>query len=378
MTRTVTPGTLRGSVTLPPAKSCLHRLMLASYLAGEGEEYPVPADACDDIAATRDCLRAMRQGGEAVLPCRASGSTLRFLLPAAALSGKACHFTGDGRLFARPSQPLLQALRTGGADILETADGITVKGPLHSGDFTLPGNISSQYFTGLLMALPLISADSRILYRGEIQSRPYVDMTLKILEQYGVHVREADGAFMIPGNQRYRTGCAPEAEPDLSLAAVWKAANRMGSHVRINGLPDETLQADGVFDALADRIGGEIDVRNAPDLFPVLCVCAAAAEGKKTRFTGIERLRYKESDRVEAVMKMLRALGIYAEAAGEEMTVCGGMLRGGTVDSCFDHRIVMSAALAGLKAKAPVRILCAEAARKSYPAFWQEWEALYE
>lgn len=392
MNISISPALLHGSVTPPPSKSDAHRLLIAAALADRKTTMRLHAGN-DDIDATIRCLHALgaviekKDGCVQITPiaaqkekplcdCGESGSTLRFITPvAAALQGAV--LTGCGRLAERPMEPLLSLLRDHGC--LVSAEGLplTVSGGLKSGAYALRGDISSQFVTGLLYALPLLPGDSEIILTTPLQSRGYVDMTLRALRQFGIVIEEKENAFRIPGCQRY---IAPEGElspeGDWSGAAFWYGANYAGSDIAIHGLLENSTQGDKSIAYLAQELPDEIDVGNIPDLLPILSIMACKKMGT-TRFVNAARLRIKESDRLYACESMIKNLGGKAETSPDTMTVFGtGRLVGGTVDSMNDHRIVMSAAIASCLCEKEVIILGAEAAKKSYPAFLRDFEQL--
>ena len=284
--------------------------------------------------------------------------------------------TGRGRLPSRPNGPLLSVLREHGTKIEGDFLPLTVHGGLQSGDFALPGNISSQYFTGLLFALPLLEGDSTLRYTSPLESMPYVDLTLSVLRQFGVRVENLENGWRIPGGQRFVSPGNVEAEGDWSAAAFWLGANALGNAVTVTGLTRNSCQGDRAVEKLLPQIGGEIDVTDTPDLMPILSAVAAAMPGKTTRITGAARLRLKESDRIAAMAQTIRALGGKAEEMPDGLVIHGAKLTGGTVNGMNDHRVVMSAAIAATVCAGPVTILGAEAVQKSYPHFWRDFEAL--
>lgn len=392
MNISISPRLLRGSVTPPPSKSDAHRLLIAMALCDQPAAMRLTASN-DDIAATIRCLSALGAGiavtdgcvkatpiaaaqKNAPCDCGESGSTLRFITPVAAALGGAV-LTGQGRLADRPMEPLLSLLREHGCQISGEKLPLTVSGGLKSGTFSLRGDISSQFVTGLLYALPLLDGDSTIILTTPLQSRGYVDMTLRALRQFGIVIREESNAFFIPGNQRY---AAPAEqlipEGDWSGAAFWYGANALGSSVQIEGLRDDSTQGDKAIALLAQELPDVIDVGDIPDLLPILSIIACKKAGD-THFVNAARLRIKESDRLAASRQMILSLGGIAETDADSLTVHGtGHLTGGTVDGMNDHRIVMSAAIASCLCKEEVIILGAEAAKKSYPAFLKDFEQL--
>ena len=400
MNVTVYPRPIRGRVKAPPSKSHVHRLLIAAALCEEHETRIHCPGENEDIDATIRCLQALNTNIEKdgdwisarrdgplfsssshkTLDCGESGSTLRFLLPLCAAKPRAMEvpivLTGSGRLPSRPNGPLLEALRSHGAQIHGDFLPLTMDGGLFAGDYELPGNVSSQYFSGLLFALPLLEGDSTLRHTSPLESRPYVDLTLSVLRQFGIRVEKMENGWRVPGRQRYISPGAARAEGDWSAAAFWLGANMLGNAVTVEGLNDHSCQGDQAIETLLSRIGGEIDVTDTPDLMPVLSAVAAAIPGKVTRITGAARLRLKESDRLAAMAKTIQALGGQAEELPDGLIVHGTELKGGTVDGMNDHRVVMSAAIAATACQGPVTILGAEAVNKSYPDFWNDFETL--
>ena len=391
MNVTVMPGKLCGTVNAPPSKSHAQRLLLAAAL-GDTPCRVICSDPCRDIRIMADALRALGadiSGDEAgytvhngiaehcssvCVDCGESGAVLRFLMPLCCRFGDVT-LSGGAGLAKRPMKPLLDALRRNGAVISEEALPFRTSGGLKSGVFSLSGNVSSQFFTGLLFALPLFTGESRLRFLTPPESVPYLHMTLDVLRRFGVSVLPLEDGFLIPGNQRYQAPQTVQTEGDWSGAAFWLAAAALGSDVRVAGLNDDSCQGDHRVTELFTRLGSGIDLRDFPDLMPILAVCAMARPGK-TRLTHLARLRYKETDRVETVTRMIRALGGRAEQDDDSLTVFGTGIQGGTVDGCGDHRVVMSAAIAALCAERPVTVKGAEAAEKSYPRFWDDLRQL--
>ena len=400
MNVTVYPSPIGGRVKAPPSKSHVHRLLIAAALCQEQETAIHCVGENEDIAATVRCLQALnaditredqgfhvyrdfslhRFAANDPLDCGESGSTLRFLLPVCAAKPHDLEapivLTGSGRLPSRPNGPLLEALRSHGAQIHGDFLPLTVDGGLFAGDYELLGNVSSQYFSGLLFALPLLEGDSTLRYTSPLESRPYVDLTLSVLRQFGICIDEMENGWRVPGGQRYASPGTAEAEGDWSAAAFWLGANMLGNAVTVEGLNDHSCQGDQAIETLLSRVGGEINVTDTPDLMPILSAVAAAIPGKVTRITGAARLRLKESDRLAAMAKTIQALGGQAEELPDGLIIHGTKLKGGTVDGMNDHRVVMSAAIAATACQEPVTILGAEAVNKSYPDFWNDFEAL--
>ena len=384
MNVTILPGTLKGAVTPPSSKSQTHRAVLALMLAqGEGKLSNLAVS--QDIQATQDCVAALKSGqpaqadGLPLLDCGESGSTLRFLIPVALAVRGGGHFTGRGRLMERPQGPYIRLFEEKGISWNQEGACLTVAGQLEPGVYALPGNVSSQFITGLLYALPLLPGDSRIVLTTPLESRGYVDMTLDMLRRFDIKVEEQEDGFLVPGNQTYQARDLT-LEADWSGAAFWYAANFLGAQVDIQGLNPDSVQGDRQIGTLYWKLARpgnvDIDLSQCPDLAPPLAVMAAVRK-RTTRFVNAGRLRMKERDRLETIARTLNALGAKAQV-GEDTLILEGLdhLEGGTVDGCNDHRIAMMAAVAAVACKEPVTILGAECVKKSYPRFWEDYTAL--
>ena len=401
MNMTITPAVLKGTVTPPPSKSQAHRLIIAAALS-DGFCKLSNVDLSEDIQATLRCMRTLDADASAdgtiirgadlvdgheepapeVMDCGESGSTLRFLIPVALALKGGGKFTGHGRLMERPQGPYFALFREKGI-FYEQKDGVlTVEGKLTAGVYTLPGNVSSQFITGLLYALPLLEGDSRIELTTDLESRGYVDMTLDALKRFGV-TAEYDGkrTFHVPGNQYYQhQNLAIEA--DWSNAAFWYGAKFLGCPVEIGGLDQASVQGDRAIAGFYEQMGGagrlELDVSQCPDLVPPLAAMAALRAGETTAIVNAGRLRIKESDRLATVTEVLNALGAQVEEHEDHLVIRGReKLAGGvTVSGHNDHRIAMMAAIAAIRCEKPVTITGAECVKKSYPRFWEDYEAL--
>ena len=379
MNITIHPKKLLGPVKVIPSKSQAHRYLICAALADNETELICP-ETSRDMEATADCLRAL--GADirstdsgyhispirqvpiaAVLPCRDSGSTLRFLLPIVGALGVDATFQMEGRLPHRPLSPLWEEMERMGCILSRpTSDTIRCQGKLRSGDYSIDGGVSSQFVTGLTYAKDLIPGGAEVYITGRLESESYLTMTL-----------QAQGLFGAP---RYHSPGTVTVEGDWSNGAFWLAANAMGSALDIQNLDPNSIQGDRAADRLLRELreNTEIDTRNIPDLVPVLAIVAAAKEGAV--FRNIHRLRLKESDRVASTIAMIENLGGRAVEMGGHLVVHGTGLRGGTVDACNDHRIAMSAAIAATVCTEPVTILGAECVEKSYPKFWAEYARL--
>ena len=402
MNVTITPAKLSGAVTPPPSKSQAHRLLIAAALA-HGESVITNMAFPDDIRATLRCLEELGAGfswaGSTVtvrgmganpmsplrrmacprLACGESGSTLRFLIPVALAVRGGGIFTGRGRLMERPLKPYFDLFGEKGI-FHEFQDGaLTVTGMLTPGTYRLPGDVSSQFITGLLYALPLLEGESEIVLTTPLESRGYADMTVEALSQFGVRVETRENGWHIPGGQLYRPRSLA-VEADWSQAAFWYAAMYLWD-VDVQGMNPHSSQGDRVMADYFDQFfmwADSFDVSGCPDLAPPLAVMAALRGMGHTRLVNAARLRIKESDRLASITAVLSALGADVEEGPDFLKITGKeRLAGGVeVDSFNDHRIAMMAAIAATRCNHPVTINGAECVSKSYPNFWEEFEQL--
>ena len=394
---TITPAPLQGSITPPPSKSQAHRVIIAAALAS-GESLLRNLSPSQDITATLGAMEALGarfqwegstvriqgirpSGACGPMDCGESGSTLRFLIPIALAVAGGGTFRGHGRLMQRPQEPYFAIFREKGIAFSQRDDTLKVRGRLTPGVYTLPGNVSSQFITGLLYALPLLEGDSQIRLTTALESSGYVDMTLDALGQFGVTAIPTASGWHIPGKQRYHSREAA-VEADYSQAAFFYAAAGLGNPLTVTGMNPRSHQGDRIvldYEALLDGPGSvTLDVRSCPDLVPALAARAALRQGAVTHIVNAGRLRIKESDRLSAVTEVLCALGAKVTEEPEGLLIHGvSSLAGGvTVDSWNDHRIAMMAAVAASRATAPVTITNAQCVRKSYPEFWGDYAAL--
>ncbi len=407
---TIAPGPLSGEIAAIPSKSDAHRLLICAALSDRPTELSLPQSS-EDLGATIGCLRALgadiSQAGDTVtvvpiqtpvenplVDCGESGSTLRFLLPVVAALCKSARFTGKGRLPERPVAHLAGEMKKHGVAFSSEKLPFEISGRLSAGAYTLPGNVSSQYITGLLLALPLLAGDSTLNLASKLESASYVKMTLSALERFGVRAAVSGDAYAVAGGQTFSSPGKLRVEGDWSNAAFFLAAGALGGKVALTGLDLNSSQSDravldllGQFGAKTEILCGtvsvsprelrgcEIDVSEIPDLLPVLSVVAACSAGE-TRFTNAGRLRLKESDRLTASAALIASLGGTARELPDGLVVRGRGLTGGSVDSFRDHRITMSAAVAAIRCAKPVTIAGAEAVRKSYPAFFEDYTKL--
>lgn len=400
----IEPGMLSGTVKIPSSKSVTHRLLICAALA-EGVSVVEGVSFSKDIEATMEALRALGAdfavegervtvtgiGGKkpntaASMDCCESGSTLRFLIPVAAALGVNATFYGQGRLPQRPITTYIRELSKNGITFdYQNTMPFSISGQLTAGEYCLEGDVSSQYVTGLLLALPLLKGDSIIRMLSPLQSRPYVDLTIACMRQYGFAVTELPDGYAVKGNQKPKA-CHTAAEGDYSQAAFFCVANALGSHVKMENLSLESVQGDKKIVEIADTMcynkkAGkpacfDVDATDIPDLVPILAVLGTFGDAV-SRITGAARLKIKESDRLAAVSDMLNRLGgrVTAYEDGLEIEPVSS-LHGGIVDSFGDHRIAMCAAIAATRCTEPVTILHGECVEKSYPQFYEDYNQL--
>lgn len=408
------PGPRRGVTAAPSSKSHAHRLLICAALGSA----PVRVDCGElsrDISATAQCLAALcadirevrpgvlevrpavkRPAAQAILPCGESGSTLRFLLPVVGALGQSVIFRMEGRLSERPLAPLDTVLQQHGMHIEQRGSELICSGTLRSGDFEIPGDISSQFISGLLFALPLLTGDSRIRITRKTESGAYIAMTEQALRTAGIRFTHTGNTYTVPGDQRYALPELCASEGDYSNGAFFLCMGALSeAGITVRNLPEETLQGDHAVLALLRRFGAEVERRGSevtvrkgqltgcdidaaeiPDLVPILSVVAAAAQGE-TRIRNAARLRLKESDRLRTTAGLLRSLGGTVQELEDGLLIRGcGSLVGGTADPHNDHRIAMSAAAAGSICTRPVTVLDPECTAKSFPRFWEAFEQL--
>jgi 3-phosphoshikimate 1-carboxyvinyltransferase len=403
----------QGVITPPPSKSLSHRAAICSALAGEGsviENFGLS----EDIEATLSGVRALGlaetrlegdvllsgptgaaglpRDSDRVVDCGESGSTLRFLLPIAALDGRRTIFTGSDRLLQRPLDVYARIFDESGVSFIRERGRTIVHGALRSGSYTLAGDSSSQFVSGLLLALPLLDGDSELRLSTPLESRQYVNLTMDVMRRFGVEIEEGDAFYLARGGQRYRPACY-RVEADYSQAAFFLAAAALGLDVKVAGLNPESLQGDramlrilrdagaeivwegGVAGVRAGRLSAvTVDAREIPDLVPPAAALCCFCEGT-SRIVNAGRLRLKESDRLRALATELRKLGALVEETDDSLSITGASrLRGGSVDAWGDHRIAMSMAVAAIRCETPVSISGWRSVNKSYPGFWRDFE----
>ncbi len=382
---------ISGTVQVPPSKSAAHRALICSFLAGGGNVSPL-IDS-NDMQATLGVISAL-QDDKPIADCIESGSTLRFMIPVAAALGKTVKFVGRGKLPERPIGDYLRLLPEHGVkcDCTGTLP-LTVSGKLTPGRFEIAGNVSSQYITGLLLALPILDGDSEIVLTTELQSKPYVDMTVKVMADFGVKVEERENLYFIPGNQIYKKRDYT-VEADWSQAAFFMVAGALFGDVTLTGLDVNSTQGDKKIADILKKFGADVAVNNdrvvvkksqlhgieinatdIPDMVPSLAVAGIYASGK-TVITGAQRLRYKESDRIESIVYNLKKLGAYVEETADGMIITGSTLHAANMKGFNDHRIVMAMTVAATGVDGLSTIDDAQSINKSYPDFFNDFNSI--
>lgn len=409
MNLTIKPSKLIGRVDAPSSKSYSHRMIIAAALA-DGVSEISGINSSEDIEATAEAMTALgakilcdenvytikgisKPAEKASINCRESGSTLRFLIPIAAALGCEAEYSGSGKLPSRPIDCYERELVKKGVKIERKAGVMpfSVSGKLLGGDFYVEGDVSSQFITGLMFALPLCNEDSRIILTSRLESKPYADMTTAALRKFGIEIEETTGengfpVYNIRKNQRYKSAdCMVEG--DYSQAAFYYVANALGSEIEIGNLNESSVQGDKQICGILGEIGygklscGEYepftaDVSDTPDIVPILAVLGCFAKGV-CRIVGAKRLKIKESDRLKAISDALNGIGGNI-VCGEDFLEIHPIkaFTGGIVNGCNDHRIVMAAAIASTMSKGEVTITDSEAVAKSYPDFWTDFKKL--
>ena len=404
----ITADRLEGKLEILSSKSDGHLILICASLADKNSIININ-NTSEDIEATIGCLRALGAGIERkenqliVTPIREvpedvfinpkeSGSTLRFLLPVTAALTKKASFTGEGRLPERPLKDLQNAMEENGTSFSTENLPFETNGRLKGKTFTMPGNVSSQYISGILFAAPLMGEEVEIHLTSPLESSAYVDMTMETMKRFGIDVEYFESVFRVKKGS-YKSPGEIDVEGDFSNAAFYLAAGALEGTVVLKGLRKDTLQSDAkILDILeaagADIVWGEkvavqkgklqaikVDLKEIPDLLPILAVIASVSEGESVFYNG-ERLRYKETDRLETTARMIRDLGGKAEETKDGLIIQGGSLSGGETSSFGDHRIAMAASIAAIKCEKEVIIDRAEAVNKSYPAFYEDYKSL--
>lgn len=411
----IEPKMLKGTVTVPPSKSVAHRAIISAGLSGEKCRIS-NVNFSEDIKATIECMKALgasvkvdERGNSVtftgkkkiennlILDCNESGSTLRFLIPIALLSGQKVTFKGRGRLMERPFTPYKKIFDEKGIKVTQKASEITLQGKLKSGKFSVAGDVSSQFITGLLFALPLLDGDSEIVVTTDLESKGYIDITLKVLSDFGIEIINKNyKKFIVKGNQNYRASDY-EIEGDFSQGAFFLVAGALGNDIECKGLSLDSVQGDKEIIDIIKKTGAEVvikegsisakatgkmkgitvDARNIPDLVPIISVLMAFCDGE-SEIINAGRLRMKESDRLSAVASELKYLGVDITEGVDYLKIKGtDVLVGKTVSSWNDHRIAMALAIAATRCEGDVAITDAnKAVKKSYPDFFEVYKSI--
>lgn len=401
-----------GTVNVPPSKSDVHRAIICAAMAN-GVSRISPVALSNDIKATIGCIKAL--GAEAVLEnnvltvdgtnmyknktalldCGESGSTLRFFIPIAAVGNVNATFVGKGKLPQRPIGIFTEALPKAGT-VCKTEGGLPleIKGQLKSGIFEIPGNVSSQFITGLLLALPILEGDSEIVLTSPLESVGYIAMTIRTMKQFGVNIQATENGWHIKGGQTYKS-CNYTTDGDWSQAAFFMVLGAIGGKVTVKGVAKDSTQGDKKCAEILAEFGAKvtqrdnevtvekgdlkaitIDASQIPDLVPVLSVCAAFAEGT-TKIINAERLRIKECDRLKATAELLNNLGGKVKELSDGLEITGvSSLKGGNVNGYNDHRIVMSAAVCAARSDEDITATFAMSINKSYPDFYIDYKSI--
>ena len=401
-----------GTVKAPPSKSDVHRAIICAALSG-GQCTISPVALSEDIKATIRCVESlgavtnienevltvdgsrMFENKEAQLDCSESGSTLRFMIPVAAAGGVTATFTGKGRLPERPIGIYAEALPKAGVEFsCDCGLPLTISGQLKGGVFKIPGDVSSQFISGLLFALPLLKRDSDIVLTSPIQSVGYINMTIRTMAQFGIEVDATDTGWHVRGQQHYIPSDYT-TDGDWSQAAFYMVSGAIGGEITVDGVNTNSAQGDRKIAELLREFGAEviqdassvtvkksalsaieIDAKNIPDLVPVLAVCAAFARGT-TKIINAERLRIKESDRLKTTAELLKSLGAKVTEQSGGLEIEGiRQLDGGSVNGYNDHRIVMSAAVCAACCKGEIICTDALSINKSYPDFYRDYNSV--
>ncbi|MCR4684515.1 MAG: 3-phosphoshikimate 1-carboxyvinyltransferase [Lachnospiraceae bacterium] len=394
MNITIYPSTAKGTIKAQPSKSMAHREIIAAMLSSGTSEISNVAFS-EDILATMDCAKALGAGIDQMpdslriagiassrpdqpvdFMCRESGSTMRFFMGIAMALGSHARFFGSDTLLNRPFQVYEEICKKQGITFLRHADHIEIDGQLQPDTFEIPGNISSQFISGLLFGLPLLAGDSSIHLIPPVESRSYIELTLRALRDFGILVRTDGDVLSVPGQQAYRSANL-SVEGDFSNAAFPEALNLFGGKVTVTGLPQDSAQGDAVYTKHFESLqkgAATVDLSDCPDLGPVLFAVAACLHGGD--FTGTKRLRMKESDRGRVMCEELAKCGVETIMEENFIRILPSALHApkAELSGHNDHRIVM--ALSVLLTRIGGTITGAEAVRKSYPGFFDDLREL--
>ncbi len=405
----ITPSIMSGSINAIASKSYAHRILMCALLS---KDFGVIKNAINskDICATINCLKALGVNVEiknnnfcltkgninknVVLDCIESGSTLRFILSIALALGVSCTVMGKEGLTKRPLGELLNVLKEHGANIDNDSLPLNISGKLTPGIYTIDGTISSQYITGLLMALPILNKDSEIIVEGTLVSSNYIDITIEVMKLFGVFVERKENTFKIKGNQYYVLPKDIYVQGDWSNAAFWLSLGAINNGIKVHGLELNSNQGDKEILSIIEKMGGkisydnkdiiveksellgiDIDANNIPDLCPIISVLSACAKGV-TKIKNVDRLKIKETDRLSAIIETLEKMNIKCEYMDNVLTIYGGKIKAFNGKSYNDHRMVMMQAIGATVADGECSIQNIEAIDKSYPTFFEDYKTL--
>jgi len=411
----IIPNKLKGDVVIPPSKSLAHRAIIAGSLA-EGKSVITNLNFSNDIAVTTQAMKDLGVDIEvfedyevitgsknlkrvnSTINCGESGSTIRFMIPISLLADGEITFVGEGRLTTRPLNVFHEIFDEQGIKYNKGVEELpfTIDGKLKAGKFEVRGDISSQFITGLLYTLPKLDGDSEIMITTNLESKGYIDLTLDVLNRFGIKIiNENYEKFIVPGNQRYKAHDY-RVEGDFSQVAFWLVAGFLNDGMNCLGMNPNSLQGDREIIKILKDMGGDltidedtisiagkksigtvIDLSQCPDLGPIVTVLASLSEGT-TRIINAGRLRIKESDRITSMTTELNKLGAKIVETQNGMVIEGVKnLKGGVeVDAWNDHRIAMALAVASSRCDEPIILTGADSVKKSYPNFWKDFEKL--
>lgn len=406
------PNELNGDIKIPPSKSLSHRALICAALANGtseisnvllSEDIKTTIEALEHLGAKFEIekdvisvtgVKKIKYDNQPVY-CNESGSTIRFLIPIFSLTNKEIEFTGKESLIKRPQTIYKKIFDHDQNTFIKEENKIVVKGSVKAREYTIDGDVSSQFFSGLMFSLPLLKEDSKIYYNGSLESKSYIDLTIEMLELFNIEIQEIENGYFIPGNQEYKPNNY-RVEGDYSQAAFFLVGGILNGLINIDDLNHESNQGDYAIINVIKRMKGKIiftetgfttdqsktygttiDISDCPDLGPIIALLGSLSSGTTT-MTNIQRLRLKESDRVESTVNTLKALGANIKVNDDEITIIGKQsLTGGvTLDSYNDHRIAMMISIAALRCKNPVTLTTANAVNKSYPHFYEDYISL--
>lgn len=394
----IIPSKLKGKVIIPPSKSLSHRAIISASLCNDEKSEINNLIFSDDIKATIGGMRSLGaeisisqsksyiKGNNLIkqnplINCMESGSSLRFLIPVGLTLTSSLCFTGSKKLFERPLDVYYDIFKKQNINYKISENLLYINGNLSSGNFEIPGNVSSQFISGLLFSLPLLEGDSEIIIIGNLESNAYVDLTVEVLNKFGINIERNDKFFYIRGRQSYKN-CEYSIEGDYSQAAFFLVANELGNEIECLGLNKASKQGDkeiiNIINMFKDSNDIVIDASQIPDLVPIITVLAALKENCTTTITNANRLRIKESDRLKAVTTEMNKLGASVRETKDGLAISGkaSLIGGTSVNSWNDHRIAMSLAIAATRCKNDIILENYLAINKSYPHFWNDYKSI--